>query len=676
MIEVETPDGTVLEFPDNTPPDVMKGKAQEFIAAPNREPGELDIGVKPTTLEGLTGGVVTRPAFEMAGGMAGAAAGGVAAGVPTAGAGAIPGVIAGGALGSAAGSFTFDAVEQVARFLGAIEGELEPIEQRVERAAVSAAEDATFGMGFPAVGQALRLGKRGIGKILGVSGEEAVELAQAARRQGIGVGAIDVAQGIRGRVLRGSAKVLGLFPFFGAPFRKEALTKTGQALQKFDDTLNAFAPSATLSDDLGIDMVRAARGAQNNFRTTAGELYDNFRMMARSLDDPNIVPTSLPRGDDLPKGIKEAAADWVQEVQRGRITLKPIGDEAPEVLTGAVADELNSFLTKLDRLPDMIDPDQVVGLTKDLDSFVKRATSEGFDVARVVEVKKAIEESINSLQFAPGTGTEALAVMKARDTANTFFSKGITKFQTATAKKFEAVDRNIFKAGAERPGSKEADELGRVVESLRTPQAVDNLVELVGKENVSKGTRVFLDDAWTKSLVQDVEGNVTGLNFGTLGRLSGITSKESAKRAKAFKLFEVAGVDPKEFLELMKVSEKIAIPKDVNTFIARRAALGGLGAAIGGATAPSVLGASKLGAVANVLLLRQGMKLISSPQGLKDMKAVLGGGAAVSEVAKRAALGRLILATERLEKVEFEDFVNEQVFTTQEEPALDPNFGP
>src|SRR3990167_3595692 len=169
------------------------------------------------------------------------------------------------------------------------------------------------------LGQMFRSAKPLLGKILGVRGPEVDAIVLQAKNAGLttggvpALGAVDVMQGGKGRVARGASKVLGIFPFIGSPFRKAATEKAAVVIDRVNDTLNAMAPTATMADDLGVDMVRAARNSQQEFRSTAGRLYENFRSLARPAG--NIVPTA-------PLKARAAAAD----IQAGRERID-LGDE-------------------------------------------------------------------------------------------------------------------------------------------------------------------------------------------------------------------------------------------------------------------------------------------------------------------------------------------------------------
>lgn len=639
-IDVESPDGSrVIEFPEGTPMEVINRVAAEQFG------GGAQPEAKPTGLSELTGGMVTREGFEMGGGMIGAAVGGGAgavAGAPTGPGAAITsaaGVLAGGALGADAGSMLFDTTENFLKFIDVLEGDMVGAVESTLGGLDAAREDLLFGGGFAVAGAGIGLAKPLLGKVLGLRAPEMQAVARQAEVLGIGVGAVDIAQGTAGRILRGSGRVLGIFPFIGGSFRRAAGVKAAQVDVAVDNVLNALAPNATLADDLGIDMTKAARGANAEFKTTAARLYDDFRLKARALDNPNVVPTSVVDADN--PGIREAALEFVQEVKRGEITLKAEEGEAAEVLTGPAADTLNAFLTKLQKLPDAITVDQATGLEQSLEEFVKKAINDGFDVKRVVGVKKAIERAFT--EIAP-TSDAVKEVVDARTAASNFYAKGITLFQRPTAGAFGRVDRNIFRAGPGRFGSLNEDQIAEVALRIKSPQGIDDLAELVGKENLGKAARLKIDDAFEQALITDSDGLIKGADFDKFLKLTGLGKKKIAGSGATDRLLELSGVNPKEVRELVGIAKGIVIPRDVSDFIARRAGLGGMQAALGGATATVLIADSLLKSVGVAFLLRRAGTILSDPAQLKLMQKVLAPN--VSDTVRRSNLGRLFEAVQ------------------------------
>ncbi len=639
MIEAELPDGTIMEFPDGTSDEVIQKTVKSRVGS---KP-------KPRSLEELSGGLLTRPAFEMAGGtggaVLGAGAGGVAgvAGGPAAPAtvpgGAIGGGLIGGGLGTAAGSLLFDSIEDVLRFSGVIESESPGVGERSIQALRSGAEDIAFAGGAQIVGKGLGAVKPGIGRILGLRSADVDAAVDAAAAAGIPVGAVDVGTHTGGRVVRGTARVLGIFPWIGGPFRKSAAEKADVVTTKFGEILDSMAPNATLSSDLGLDMAEAARGSIKEFRDVSSRLYGNFETLAK--DAGSIVPTNV-GVDDIPS-IKEAAQTLVDRTAAGKIILED-GTE----LVGPAADEMGQFIEALTKLPDNLTIAQYRQLSTDLRGFIGLAGSNGLDVSRFATLKQSMEGALASID----PNVAGAEVVDALQTANSFYSKGITQFQTPTGQKFGRIDRNIFQPGPVRPGTINEDEIARVAVNLKSPQAIADLRALVGDDLMGQAARRHFETAWQGSIKSDPAGDLIGFNWKKFGDDVGLTGKgENAGALQEF--IKGSGTDLDELKAFVGAASKVQVPQSVSTFIARRAALGGFSAALGGAVVAGLIPGSALGSVAAALSARHVTKIISDPAQLRAMRRALSPEVPVAQ--RRALLGRLIEAFDDEPDSEFRD---------------------
>ena len=140
-----------------------------------------------------------------------------------------------------------------------------------------------------------------------------------------------------------------------------------------------------MGDELGIDMSKAAKNSIAEFRNTSARLYDNFRKIASNLSVKNIIRTGK---------IKGVAGKFVRQREAGKIILED-GTE----LKGAIADDLGNFIDDLTRLPKRISIEQYQQLGDDLEGFIGKAINEGFDVKRVVSIKKAMELAKSQIDY-------------------------------------------------------------------------------------------------------------------------------------------------------------------------------------------------------------------------------------------------------------------------------------
>ncbi|MCH7553388.1 MAG: hypothetical protein IIC82_05285 [Chloroflexi bacterium] len=554
----------------------------------------------------------------------------------------------GGGLGAAAGSLAFDSIEDLLRFAGVLEPtERSPFDPAI-RALKAGGEDVMFAGGFAAAGGLVRTLKPIVGKVLGMRNDNASAVIEQAKQAGlvdeagdVAVGAIDIARGIRGTILRGTGKVLGIFPWIGGPFRKAARQKADVVISATNRILNTLAPNAVLADELGINMVRAARGAVEEFRATAGQLYNNFRQLSSKITKP-IIPTNatfdiLDDGVETSvDGIKGLAQRFAERAKAGKIVL-----EDGEELAGPAAEAFDAFIGQLTKLPDRLTVAQLEGLSGQLQDFISKAAADGFDVRRFMDFKKAMEvaSSADNLIVDGLEKGVAEGVIAAKRAADSFYAKGIGVFQTATAKKFGRVDKNLFRFGPIRPGTIDEDLIADAAINLKSPQALRDLRSLVGDDLMNKAARRHLERAWDNSIIIE-DDIVRGMDWDKLKKEFGFAGREPERAAALATFLDGSGVSVDELRSLVEVASKIQIPANVAQFVARRAALGGLGSAAAGASASTIVQGSMLKSVGVAWLLRRFNNVISSPAQLRMMRRAIAPGLDVTQ--RRLLIGRLM----------------------------------
>lgn len=566
---------------------------------------------KPTTLRELTGGVVGKDTFTAVG-----AIGGAALGTP---AGPV-GFAAGGALGAAGGSAFGDNVNNALRAIGVLGGEQKGVVDISKSAINEAALDVSFtgfGRALRPIIQTRRLGRR----ILGLSSIDARALANEANSLGIGLGAVDVG----GAVPKGFAKVVGIFPFTGTPLRTAFVRKQGEAIAAHKAIINSLAPNAHLGSALSVNMTEAAINTRKEFVRTSGRLYTRFRQLANA--GQAKIPTDVPDG---PVQVAKAIAD---DIAAKRIALKG-GDE----LGVARVDEVGAFIAKLSKLPETINIKQYQGLVQDLQSLISKGDFDNFDVKRVVQMKTALENSLNAL-----TGPQE--VKQALASANKFYSEGIVKFQTPTAQKFLRTDKRMFSTGAAKPGTINRDDLTKIVVDLKSPEAVRDLRALVGDDLMSQAAAKRIQDAGAAALETiEISGHQLGIiDPKKFANALGISTKKLTTQGEGLQeLLKGTGYSVEQLQSFVKVLERIEKQSDASQFVKRRVTLGGvaaLGAAVGFGGAVGSGGISVLALVGTVLA-RKGSTVMASPQSLNAMITVLDENAKLPQV--RIAAIRLL----------------------------------
>ena len=556
---------------------------------------------RPTTLPELTGGFVTRPAFELAGGLAGGAAG------VTGGPFAPAAVLAGGGLGAAGGSAFFDTVTDALRSIGVLKVPKEAkrgLERSKEvglRALQAGAEDVAFGAGGQVILTAAKAGKPALGKILGVRSKDARAITEQAKRNKLAVGAVEVG----GPIAKGIERVIGIFPFVSSPIRKARGKVIVSVENRMKELLNTFAPNATMTSELSINMFNASKNARKEFLRTSGRLYDNFRELAK--DSGDIIPTD---------NLKELGRVAREAEEAGTIFLK-----GEKKLAAPTQDVVNDFVKQLEGLPDNINVEQFTKLSRDLEKAFKKFVVEGVDVRALAGVKGALEDALSNINVM--ASPDGLIIKDALDTANRFYAKNIARFQTPTAKKFGRVDKKVFEAGRGAPGTINADEVFEVAVNARSAVAIKDLEKLVGEKLIRQAGRKIVEHAISKNTL--IKGGIPQLpKFGDIRKTLGLIGPEGRIRNEA--LAEMIGKKNLKALDdTLAIASKIAETQAVSNFIARRATLGGA-AAIGTAFTfgGSVLkSGGAIGSLGLTLLARHLGRLATDPAALEQLQRVI-----------------------------------------------------
>lgn len=134
------------------------------------------------------------------------------------------------------------------------------------------------------------------------------------------------------------------------------------------------------------------------------------------------------------------------------------------------------------------------------------------------------------------------------------------------------------------------------------------------------------EDAFMRSVTRNADGEVTNISFKQLDRAFGMYNKGGKRFQKLMKKFAKGGGSPKDFVETYDLAKRAfeSDAPDASRFVARRMALGGVGALV-----PLVAGYSaggQLGIIAGGIflsLLRSGSKALTDPNVLKPLKTAL-----------------------------------------------------
>ena len=545
-----------------------------------------------------------RPTFQALGGAAGiipSAMAGAAVGSVVPGIGNIIGGITGGVLGGLAGGQVYDITQSIATGK-----EQKPSEQYKQLGKDLKSEVAynLAGASIPAVAGAVRRG-------LGGATESAKKIYEAGVRTNVPQSLVTASDS---KLVAGYNRVLGVFPLTGGPIRTEAAKRTASINALANDTLNAFGPNASITD-LGVDMTTAAKNSYSKFRLTSSSLYDDFIESTKQLDDPKIFQLT---------NAKEA----VEIIETG--IKSPV--DSPR------SDAVLDFLRQIKEIPGKIDPQQYRSLQADINFLMRKGSKEGLDIKRLRDVKKALEKDFsmpvigeNVLSVSPSGAirNESIdAVLQSHKIANDFYAEGMAKFASPTAKKFKQIDKNIFGAGAEIPGTINADQLAKKVLKIGSPQSLQQLRGLVGDKVYKTSVKSLMDDAFdkaTKSTPTDVDLN---FDVNKLKKELGFIGQKSENFEGLKELLKGTDVSFQQFSDFLTVAQAHTdtfVP-NLSQFIARRVGLGGarsLAAIAGAGGAVAGVATAPFTTLGILYTSRMGSKLIANPKNLELANTLL-----------------------------------------------------
>ena len=567
----------------------------------------------------------------------------------------VPGVVGMGAVGTGLGGMAYDSAIELGRAVGMIpqEGTAQGTPGEVlKRGAGDAAIDlVTGGAVVKAPGAARALGRT----VLGVTPESRT-LRTLAEKIGVDLGSLNVSTS---RLVGSIPTVMGRFPFLGGPMRRSAVRQAEQTHAAGRMLHESVGPVITLVDDLGVDMAAAAR---RSFATSSDYLERQWKRAYEEGGDLVVMDT---------RSLKAAAAEQFAQV-RGPSAQIPLAGKKPLELQSSEAIDLAE---RLMALPEYITARQhrVVSdhLTRILDKTMNKDTVE---FGRAAAMKKGTESMLETAQGPQVLVENFQRAKKAHINHSEFFA-------TPTAKKFRQADRNIFRQGPFKAGTKTENQLFSLAFSGNNQRDLVDLRKLVGQDVFRRAARNHVDDAWAAAVKPVSKGGLTAvlspqsathLDVRQLRMSLGLDAVNSP-RYNAFKtMLQLAGsgVTPKQFGEFLDVAENTLgqeIP-NVAAMVARRGILGGLRGVMksftlgtGGGFLAGGGGGALAGGVSTLAII--GMfrgigRLITSPGVLKWATNAID--VTKSQKIRRTAITRLVrmipeLREENLEEITMQD---------------------
>ena len=456
-------------------------------------------------------------------------------------------------MGAYAGANLYDMANQITRYINNIpEPELKN-DPRLENL-VLARNALLFTGGAASLGPLFKGLSKSTAWTLGVSGDKAKKIARIALEQEIPFGIAAASE--RGAV-KAYARVVGVFPFVGTPFKAAKAQINWMLDQKVVNTLNELAPVQTMAN-IGKLITKDARKKYNAFARINAVLYDNFYANASKLDDllgagkttrygevafeggPGYIPTDK---------VKTLAALWKEKTKRGMVRLQGYEQGQPETLGGLQnLEKFESFLANLGRLENHINANQFRAIQKQFNREWReysKVVGEGDEiVSDAARFKEALEHGLNDsanwklpANFANNKEAQALmaTTVESLDKANFWFSKYADTFTGPLAKHISLVDENIFGSGVNKPGWMYDDQIAENIFNsfLNTgnssAMAIKDLAKIVKPKTFKIAARRYIQNAY------DASGETYTHTFNKSGSpLAGTTPSKTVSKEKAF----------------------------------------------------------------------------------------------------------------------------------------------
>jgi len=578
--------------------------------------------------------------------------GGMAVGTATSPISGPTGPLLGSIGGAAIGSAAHSAMQGVADAAGFIDMDKIPRSDEIALEALEAARtEALWGFGFVAGGHLLW---KGTGLVLGLGTKDVGRIMKEADAVGLSLGASEV---VESGFLAGTQKVLGIFPWIGGPSRAAHAKKMEKVRGAFDGVLNALAPNGVLSNELSIDMLRAAKNVREQFIKIAGENYNRLRGIASQFDDPRIIPTDIIKnGFTNAEGVYTPGAKQVAKALRDKIIplekkattstsrqqfkgthtpsdmrtiSKPTPDPKKLPHPSSAREAFETWVNYLNRIKGDITVDQYKGLSEKLEDFVRAATVEKIQIREVAQIRQAMELAFANPNFSKVSESQAELIKKyqlTRADADKFYAN-IAMFQTPVAKRWYRVDKNVFDPGIEDLGTLDADEIARITVNLKSKQSIKDLRTLLNDPRsdhlMGQALKLHVEKSFNETIKRSRSGEIQSVNWDVLKKKLGMNGSTAVNPEAMKEFFKGSGVSYTRLRQLITTAEKIQEPGSVHQFVGRRAALGGIQVALAAAGGYGVLSMGVLANIGVVLLLRHFNKIISSPHHLEFMTRTL-----------------------------------------------------
>ena len=353
----------------------------------------------------------------------------------------------------------------------------EELSSQMSQALYDTALNTMFTGGAMTMAPIFNAGKATIGKyIFGVSPnkENLEKIAQISETYGMPMGLI---QASNMPFWKGYSKVIGVFPWIGSAFKKQAQAVDEGSRQYLSGLANGMAPMQTMTM-LGADFSKIMGKNYDAVRAAQQYMYENFEEYAKRLQGKKVINIS---------GFKEVAKDTAAQFKDAIPGMAGYGEfRFPGDGTKRA---FGTFYETMSRLDENITLDQAVTMRQMFNDFITNFKSEfkgtipreqaqsignlaarlEHDILNLKNIDNAVDETVFNT---------ALAKLAA---ANEYFAHTMPTFEGGVASNMKQVNANIFGPGPDvERGLMYTDEMFQIIfgRAKQSNDAMKHLIEL------------------------------------------------------------------------------------------------------------------------------------------------------------------------------------------------------
>lgn len=285
---------------------------------------------------------------------------------------------------------------------------------------------------------------------------------------------LSIIQMTNSNFIKGYAKVIGVFPWVGTPFRK-AGEATDEVTRSYFKRINELMPVNTISE-LGADIKKMADKKYDSIRFAQNYLFDDFEEFAGKLAGKKVINL---------KNTKIQATRTYNKYLEG----VPQGAYGKFQWPGSKSQEaFGKFYNELSNIDDAVTLDQAITLRQMFNDFMVNFKNElGGTIPRkegaaLGKLQDMFERDFGNLQKLDDDIDDAIlqTAMKKYNTAVEFFADTAKNYDGGIVADFKQMNRSMFGPGAEVPGYMYAGEAFNTIFSRakKDPEAMKHLLSL------------------------------------------------------------------------------------------------------------------------------------------------------------------------------------------------------